>query len=155
MSDLAGRVRLRALRSEDVGELVRIYRTPEVRRWWGEPEPGFPWTDDQNANRLVIEVEGAVAGMIQFSEQLEPRYRHASIDMFLDPSLHGRGLGTDALRQVVRYLIEERGHHRSRSTPQPTTTRRFAAMRRPASSTSASCASTSATSTAPTGTTGC
>jgi aminoglycoside 6'-N-acetyltransferase len=60
----------------------------------------------------VIEVEGAVVGMIQFSEELEPRYRHASIDMFLDPSFHGRGVGTEALRQLVRYLIDERGHHR-------------------------------------------
>ena len=50
--------------------------------------------------------------MIQFSEELEPKYRHAGIDLFLDPALHGRGLGTEAVRQVVRLLIEERGHHR-------------------------------------------
>jgi hypothetical protein len=33
MSDLSGRVRLRALSSDDVGELMHIHRTPEVRRW--------------------------------------------------------------------------------------------------------------------------
>ncbi len=32
--------------------------------------------------------------------------------MFVDPALHGRGIGSAALRSVVRQLIEERGHHR-------------------------------------------
>ena len=50
--------------------------------------------------------------MIQFSEELEPKYRHAQIDLFLDPALHGRGIGTEAVRQLVRQLIDERGHHR-------------------------------------------
>jgi aminoglycoside 6'-N-acetyltransferase len=51
-------------------------------------------------------------GLIQFGEEHEPRYRHATIDLFLDPELHGRGLGSEALRRVVRHLIDERGHHR-------------------------------------------
>ena len=58
------------------------------------------------------EVDGTVAGLIQFSEELEPKYRHASIDLFLDPALHGRGIGTEAVRRVVRQLVDERGHHR-------------------------------------------
>jgi len=28
---------------------------------------------------------------------------------FLDPAIHGRGIGTEAVRRVVRQLIEERG----------------------------------------------
>jgi aminoglycoside 6'-N-acetyltransferase len=36
-------------------------------------------------------VDGRVAGLIQFSEELEPKYRHAGIDLFLDPALHRRG----------------------------------------------------------------
>jgi len=103
---------LRALDSEDAAELLRILRTPEVARWWDEPDEGFPLTDDSGATRLVIEVDGAVAGLIQFSEELEPKYRHASIDLYLDPALHGRGLGTGAVGAVVRHLIDERGHHR-------------------------------------------
>ena len=50
--------------------------------------------------------------MIQFWEEPEPNYRHAGIDVFLDPALHGRGIGTEAVREVVRMLIEEHGHHR-------------------------------------------
>ncbi len=34
------------------------------------------------------------------------------MDLFLDPELHGRGLGTQAVEAVVRILVEVRGHHR-------------------------------------------
>jgi aminoglycoside 6'-N-acetyltransferase len=101
--------------SEDAAELRRIHATPEVARWWDEPSEGFPLTDapdEPELTRLTIEVDGAVAGMIQFDEELEPKYRHASIDVFLDPALHGQGLGTETVRLVVRHLFEERGHHR-------------------------------------------
>jgi aminoglycoside 6'-N-acetyltransferase len=103
---------LRPLAAGDEAELLRIHRTPEVARWWDVPDEGFPWTDDPEADRLTIEVDGAVAGLIQFSEELDPKYRHATVDLFLDPALHGRGLGTEALRRLVRYLIDDRGHHR-------------------------------------------
>ncbi len=103
---------LRPLEPGDTAELRRIRETPEVARWWDRVEAGFPLTDEPEATRLTIEVDGAIAGMVQFSEEDEPKYRHASIDLFLDPSLHGRGLGTEAVRRVVRVLIEERGHHR-------------------------------------------
>jgi aminoglycoside 6'-N-acetyltransferase len=105
-------MRLRPMTEADGPELLRILRTPEVAYWWDAPDPGFPFTDDPDAIRLVIEVDGAVAGMIQFAEELEPKYRHASIDLFLDPALHNRGIGTEAVRQVVRTLVDERGHHR-------------------------------------------
>ena len=103
---------LRPLAAGDEAELLRIHSTPEVRRWWDDPDEGFPWTDEPEATRMTIEVDGAVAGMIQFHEELTPKYRHAGIDLFLDPALHRRGVGTEAVRQVVRHLIDERGHHR-------------------------------------------
>jgi aminoglycoside 6'-N-acetyltransferase len=102
---------LRPLAQGDEAELRRIHATPGVVRWWGAAEEDFPW-DEPESTRLTIEVDGAVAGLIQFSEELEPRYRHAGIDLFVDPELHGRGIGTEAVRRVVRHLIDERGHHR-------------------------------------------
>lgn len=103
---------LRPIARGDERELLRIHRTPDVARWWGPPDDGFPWDDEPDTTRLTIEIDGAVAGMIQFSEELEAKYRHAGIDLFLDPDLRGRGLGPEAIRRVVRHLVDERGHHR-------------------------------------------
>jgi aminoglycoside 6'-N-acetyltransferase len=110
-ADQTAAVTLRPLAEGDEAELRRIRATPEVERWWDPPEEDFPW-EEPESTRLTIEVDGAVAGLIQFSEELEPKYRHASIDLFLDPAWHGRGLGTEAVRQLVRHLVEDRGHHR-------------------------------------------
>ncbi|HWH96655.1 MAG TPA: GNAT family protein [Baekduia sp.] len=108
----ADELRLRPLAADDAPELLRILRTPEVARWWDEPEEGFPLTDDPDSVRLTIIVDGRVAGLIQYWEETEPKYRHAAIDVFLDPALHDRGLGSEAVRRVVDLLVDERGHHR-------------------------------------------
>jgi len=104
-------VTLRALERRDAPELTRIHRCEEVARWWGEPTGDFPW-DEPESTRLTIEADGHVAGLIQFWEESEPRYRHAAIDLFVDPALHGRGVGTKALSLLVEHLIAERSHHR-------------------------------------------
>jgi aminoglycoside 6'-N-acetyltransferase len=106
------RLILRPLARQDEAELLRIHATPEVALWWDLPEEGFPWSDEPESTRLTIEVDGAVAGLIQFWEEQAPKYRHATIDLFLDPALHGQGIGTEAVRRLVRHLIDYRGHHR-------------------------------------------
>ncbi len=50
--------------------------------------------------------------MVQFGEEDDSRYRHASVDIFVDPAVHGRGIGQDTVRTMVRHLIADRGHHR-------------------------------------------
>jgi aminoglycoside 6'-N-acetyltransferase len=110
---------LRPLAAGDEEELLRIHRTPEVAAWWDEPHDGFPW-DEPESTRFTILADGAIAGMIQFAEETEPKYRHASIDLFVDPAVHGRGVGTEAIRQVVRMLIDARGHHRITIDPATT-----------------------------------
>ena len=109
---MRGMVELRPLQPEDAEELLRIHRLPEVRRWWDDPSEGFPLTDEPDVLRWTVVVDGAVAGLVQAHEELDPKYRHASIDLFLDPAVHGRGVGTEVVRRVARHLIEERGHHR-------------------------------------------
>jgi aminoglycoside 6'-N-acetyltransferase len=102
---------LRPLVEDDADDLLRIHLTPEVMRWWDVPAKGFPF-DEPESTRLTIEVDGKIAGMVAYWEEPEPKYRHAQIDLFLDPALHGRGVGTEVMRRVVRQLIDERGHHR-------------------------------------------
>jgi aminoglycoside 6'-N-acetyltransferase len=145
---------LRPLAARDEAELLRIHRTPEVLRWWDVPAAGFPW-DEPEATRWTIEVDGKVAGLIQFWEEPEPKYRHASIDLFLDPALHGQGLGTEAVRRVVHHLIHDRGHHRVTIDPAAANAAAIRAYEKPASGRWASCAATSGTSAARAGTTAC
>jgi aminoglycoside 6'-N-acetyltransferase len=105
------RVQLRPLSADDEPPLRRIHSQPEVRRWWGDPEDGFPCSDDPDSTRLAIELGGEVIGMVQFYEEQTPRYRHAAVDLFIDPAHHGAGLGAETLELLVEHLVA-RGHHR-------------------------------------------
>jgi aminoglycoside 6'-N-acetyltransferase len=106
---------LRPLSVDDVPRLVEIGRQPEVARWWTSVTPDkltekAEGRDD--AIGLAVLVGGDVVGMIQYAEEDDPEYRSASIDIFLSSEVHGRGLGTDAVRTLARWLVRERGHHR-------------------------------------------
>ena len=105
---------LRAVTADDGPALVAILRTPEVARWWGNDveDGGWPIDDDPDTVKFVIEVDGKVAGLVQYSEELDPMYRHAGIDIFLDPQRHGHGLGREAVRTLAAYLFSVRRHHR-------------------------------------------
>ena len=108
------RVLLRPGGPEDAEKLIRIRKEPEVARRWGsediedEVREGFVGTDEG----FVVEVDGEAVGAIQYGEEEDPMYRHASVDVFLATSHHGRGLGTEAIRLLARHLFEDRGHHR-------------------------------------------
>ncbi|WSL80911.1 GNAT family N-acetyltransferase [Kitasatospora sp. NBC_01266] len=110
------RVLLRPVTAADIPELAEIRRTPEVyRRWRGGPDLAAAIAEDfaePDSHSLAIVRHGAVVGAIQWSEETEPEYRHASIDIYLDPALHGRGLGADAVRTLARHLVGALGHHR-------------------------------------------
>jgi phosphoribosylanthranilate isomerase len=111
-AELRGRqVVLRPIDPDDAEALRTIHVTPEVAAWWGDMDPGFPF-DEPQSTRFTIWVDDRVAGLIQYGEEDEPEYRHAWIDVFVDPELHGRGVGTDAVVTVRDHLIGERGHHR-------------------------------------------
>ncbi|MCB0863854.1 MAG: GNAT family N-acetyltransferase [Solirubrobacterales bacterium] len=112
----AGLISLRPVSEDHVGELRWIHARAEITRWWDEPGIDFPW-DEPESTRLAILVDGQVGGMIQYWEEDDPKYRHAGIDLFVDPALHNRGIGTRAVREVARYLFEARGHHRLEIDP--------------------------------------
>lgn len=119
MSVLRGaQVVLRPVIAADAAALRRIHATPEVERWWGPPGTDFPFEDEPGTTVWTVEHDGAVAGLIQAYEEPEPDARHASIDLFLDPALHRRGLGTDALRTLMLELVGGRGHHRLTIDPE-------------------------------------
>jgi aminoglycoside 6'-N-acetyltransferase len=107
------RVQLRGGLPEDAPRLLAILNEPEVQRWWGDftvGEVNEQFIDSDSA--FVIDLDGEVIGAIQCEEELDPMYRHAGIDVFVRASHHGRGLGTESVRVLAKYLITSRGHHR-------------------------------------------
>ncbi|GGR41029.1 GNAT family N-acetyltransferase [Streptomyces roseolus] len=117
MSDLHGAaVVLRPSAPEDVPALAAIRATPEVRaRWRGEDDLAAEVAsdlEDPDTRCLTIRFHDRIVGMIQWYAEDEPDYRHAGIDLFLDPSVHGRGLGTDAVRVLAGHLVDDHGFHR-------------------------------------------
>ncbi|MFG2191496.1 GNAT family N-acetyltransferase [Streptomyces sp. NPDC048639] len=109
-------VALRPATDADIPALARIRSTPEVfRRWGGGEDLAASVAEDlrePEATTYAVESAGRVVGAIQWGEESDPDYRHASIDIYLDPAVHGRGLGTDAVRTLARHLFADRGHHR-------------------------------------------
>ena len=129
------RVRLRPPAPGDRDRLREILAEPSVARWWGALEPGADVADDWLAGDddtvvFAIEADGTVIGSIQYTEESDPDYRHAGIDLFLGTAWQGRGLGTDAIRTVARYLLEERGHHRLTIDPSAANERAIRAYER-------------------------
>jgi len=104
-------VEIAPVEAAHVAELVRIRQTPEVFARWGAIDDLFPF-DDPDATVYSVLVDGAVRGLVQFSEETTPMYRHAGIDIFLDPAVHGQGVGRRAVWLVADLLIRERSHHR-------------------------------------------
>src|SRR4051812_16504232 len=114
---VGARATVRPGRPEDVERLRAILAEPSVTEWWGEPSSADEIAakllgDPAEEVQLVIEVHGEVAGGIEYYEENEPQYRHANIDIFVGTGYQGRGIGSEAVGLLARFLLEQRGHHR-------------------------------------------
>jgi aminoglycoside 6'-N-acetyltransferase len=114
------RVVLAPLESAHAEAIRALRATPEVSERWPDDQ-GFPLDDEPDATRFVVLLREPAApdlvdpnprGLVQFGEEETPAYRHASIDIFLDPKIHGRGYGREVIAIVAAHLIDDRGHHR-------------------------------------------
>ena len=109
-------VELRPVRPDDIPALAAMLARPEIARWW----PGYDLArveseflgDEPDLTIYAIEAGGRLAGSIQSFEEPEADFRHANIDLFVDPDLHGRGIGSAAIRRLAAHLIDDEGHHR-------------------------------------------
>ncbi|BCJ54965.1 GNAT family N-acetyltransferase [Actinoplanes sp. NBRC 14428] len=108
-------VTLRPATEDDVAALVAVREKPEVRARWGGGDLAAETREslvDPDLRYYAVLLADRVVGAIQWSAEQDPDYRHASIDIFLDPSVHGRGAGTDAVRTLAAHLIDDEGFHR-------------------------------------------
>ncbi len=108
------RVTLRPLDEPALDRLVELLSHASVRRWWGTVEGPEALREDlrHDGTAFTIEVDGAVAGWLGIAEETTPDFRHVALDIALGAEFQDRGLGSAALRTVVRWLVAERGHHR-------------------------------------------
>ena len=109
------RVTLRLLAEEDLPRLLEILLQPGIAEWW----PGYDMArlradtfGSPETTSLAVEFGGRLVGLVMYSEQTDPYYKSAGIDITLDNAHLGQGLGSDTLRTLARHLFEDRGHHR-------------------------------------------
>ena len=108
------RVTLRPATDDDQAALLRLLTEPSVREWWftWDAERVRQMIHDRDEPALAMEVDGELAGLLLIGEEPFPMYRHASLDIAIGTAHQGRGLAREALRLVIRHLIDERRHHR-------------------------------------------
>jgi len=123
-SVLHGRlVTLRPVTHADLPALLAILEEPGVARWWRRAE--WERVDELGAVTLAILLPGdgaepgvapatpeRVAGCIQYSEETDPDYFSAAVDIFVGTAAQGCGVGPDAMRTLIAWLFGVRGHHR-------------------------------------------
>jgi len=117
---LRGRsVTLRPADAADAPAFLAILEEPQVAAWWRRAE--WERLDERDAHTFAIELPaggtppgdpGSVVGCIQYQEETDPDYVSAAVDIFVSAAVHGRGVGPDAMRTLLAWLIDERGHHR-------------------------------------------
>lgn len=114
-------VTLRALEREDL-PLARAYlQDPDVLAYFGfyvpmsqADEEDWYENDRRNASTITfaIEVEGRFVGGGGFSH-LDHKHRRAEVGIFVgDKSLWDRGVGSEAMRQMIDYGFEQLNLHR-------------------------------------------
>ena len=112
----------------DVDTISAIMAEPAVARWWprydrDRIEREFVTDVDDDTTVFVIEVDGAVAGVIQSWEEPDQEYRHAGMDIAVATAWHGKDVAIAALRGLARHLIDDLGHHHLTIDPAAANTR--------------------------------
>lgn len=108
------RVRLHPVRAGDEAALTGIFTDAEVARWWGDPARSVhdALHPDDSESGFTIRLGDETIGFIQCSEENDPMYEHAAIDLALHSNWQGQGFGPEAILALAKHLVTERGHHR-------------------------------------------
>jgi aminoglycoside 6'-N-acetyltransferase len=105
------RVRLVAVAPEHRERLGELRLEPGVLRWWQDPQDG--WLDDEaDTVKYAVLLDARVIGYAEWYEETDATYRHAGVDLFLDPDFHRQGLGTETMQVICAHLIDDHGFHR-------------------------------------------
>jgi aminoglycoside 6'-N-acetyltransferase len=103
-------VRLVPCAPEHRARLREIHLEPGVRRWWQDPDDDFPGGGG-SVNYTVL-LDERIVGFAQWYSEDDTIINYAGFDLFLDPEVHGRGLGIETVRVLCAHLIDDHGFHR-------------------------------------------
>lgn len=116
VEDLRGaRVRLRPITTADLQPLATLLQNAGVAKWWGlydADRVAAEFIDDHSAHGFAIQADRRLVGLIDFYEETEPDYRHATLDIAIGDDYRREGFGADAMLTLMAYLVRGRGHHR-------------------------------------------
>jgi ribosomal-protein-alanine N-acetyltransferase len=115
-------VRLRAQDSFEPWEVL----TPQARTvGWGQRQTPGAWHALRRQVRggqgwaAVITVEGAFAGLVEVSNLVRGASDRGELGYWIDPRLHGQGVGTAAVAMACEHAFAELALHRLEAYVQP------------------------------------
>ena len=116
------RVTLRGAKPSDVDDKLAIGADPDIMRMYGEASPGEPPTRGQveswyqrlreTPHAWVIEINGRAVGEVRLHSIHEADHRASLAIGIDDPTLLGRGYGTEALSLMLDYAFDTMRLHR-------------------------------------------
>ncbi len=121
-------VSLRAIAEQDLDDLMRWRRDPEVIQFWDVAPDGIEeyrkqlfGRDTVPVWRFIIEWQGRGVGEIDYHHPYaDTDYLwSAGIDIFVgEPAARNRGVGTEAVRTMLKHLFEVKRVHRVTIDPE-------------------------------------
>lgn len=106
------RVDLVPIQPEHVERLRALHGAPGVVEWWQQPAPDWPGAEDPETTSYTVLFDDRVAGFARWYAEDRDEFERAGLDLFLDPAVHGRGLGTEVVQILCSHLIDVEGYHR-------------------------------------------
>ncbi len=116
---LTERIKLRGFKKSDLEDLYKLCTNPKIGPDAGwEPHKSRMQTSKILGNfvrspevwAMELREDGRVVGSISFSEDAKRNHPFARVvGFFLEEELWGKGLMTEAVREVIRYSFEEVG----------------------------------------------
>jgi RimJ/RimL family protein N-acetyltransferase len=117
-------IRLEPFGERHLGALEEMLDDPELLRFTRVPEPVPPdfartWLDRYEEGRrdggreafAIVDEEGRFLGLV-LAPRIDPEARTAELGYVVAPAARGRGVASEALRQLTRWAFDEVGMFR-------------------------------------------
>ena len=124
------RLQLRLLQEADVPDSFRIFSNPTAMKYFGSKlHPDAEYTRDQWVNimisrfklrnaapfAIILKEDGRFVGLLNVG-QFNPDFHFAEMAYIVDPEYWGEGVGTEAVRRVVDFLVRDMKLHKIRAS---------------------------------------